>query len=124
MNQLLVKRGHDYQGQGYVVVCRVTGLLMGRIVIATVFPSGDSYGDACFDDFDGDGVLDKDDVCPVNPQISRTDFSMYQALAFDTAGSEQEKPLWKVSKQVIRDSSCNGFSNVLIFFDNEGRLCE
>jgi len=59
----------------------------------------DSYGDACFDDFDGDGVLDKDDVCPVNPQISRTDFSMYQALAFDTAGSEQEKPLWKVSKQ-------------------------
>lgn len=110
--------------QGYVVVCCATGLLMGRIVIATVFPSGDSYGDACFDDFDGDGVQDKDDVCPINPQISRTDFSVYQALSFDAAGSEQEKPLWKVSKQVIRDSSCNRFSNVLIFFDNEGGLCE
>jgi len=59
----------------------------------------DSYGDACFKDFDGDGVQDKNDVCPVNPKISRTDFSVYQTLNFDAAGSEQDKPLWKVSKQ-------------------------
>ena len=68
--------------------------------IATVFPSGDSYGDACYEDFDGDGVKDKDDVCPINPKISQTDFSVYQTLAFDAVGSEQDKPLWKVSKQV------------------------
>ena len=86
---------------------------MGRIVIATVFPSGDSYGDACFEDFDGDGVLDKDDVCPINPKITRTDFSVYQTLALDAAGSEQDKPLWKVSKQVICDSSFTRFPNVL-----------
>jgi len=53
---------------------------MSNVVIATVFSSGDSYGDACFEDFDGDGVQDKDDVCPVNPKISRTDFSVYQTL--------------------------------------------
>ena len=78
----------------------LSAVQMGRVVIASVFPSGDSYGDACFEDFDGDGVQDKDDVCPVNPKISRTDFSVYQTLNFDAAGSEQDKPLWKVSKQV------------------------
>ncbi|XP_078355791.1 cartilage oligomeric matrix protein-like, partial [Oculina patagonica] len=59
----------------------------------------DTFGDACIDDFDGDGVHDKDDVCPANPQITRTDFSVYRTLAIDAAGSEQDKPLWKVSKK-------------------------
>lgn len=78
----------------------LSAVQMGRVVTASVFPSGDSYGDACFKDFDGDGVQDKDDVCPVNPKISRTDYSVYQTLNFDAAGSEQDKPSWKVSKQV------------------------
>lgn len=78
----------------------LSAVQMGRVAIASVFPSGDSYGDACFKDFDGDGVQDKNDVCPVNPKISRTDFSVYQTLDFDAAGSEQDKPSWKVSKQV------------------------
>lgn len=78
----------------------LSAVQMGRVVIASVFSSGDSYGDACFEDFDGDGVQDRDDVCPVNPKISRTDFSVFQTLNFDAAGSEQDKPSWKVSKQV------------------------
>lgn len=66
-----------------------------------MIPSGDSFGDACIEDFDGDGVNDKEDVCPTNPKITRTDFSVYQTLDIDVAGSEQDKPLWKVSKKVL-----------------------
>lgn len=70
-----------------------------------MIPSGDTFGDACIEDFDGDGVHDKDDACPANSQITRTDFSVYRTLAIDAAGSEQEKPLWKVSKKVSIDTS-------------------
>lgn len=59
----------------------------------------DSYGDACVEDFDGDGVSDDKDVCPTNPKITRFDFSVYKTLNFDTEGSEQDKPLWKVNKK-------------------------
>ncbi|KAJ7380253.1 hypothetical protein OS493_010968 [Desmophyllum pertusum] len=59
----------------------------------------DTYGDACIDDFDGDGVQDKEDVCPTNPKITRTDFSVYHTLDIDPAGSEQDKPVWKVNKK-------------------------
>lgn len=30
---------------------------------------GDIYGDVCIEDFDGDGVYDKEDVCLVNFRI-------------------------------------------------------
>ena len=62
---------------------------------------GDTYGDACIEDFDGDGVHDKEDACPVNPRITRTDFSLYHTLAIDPESTKQERPIWKVNKKVI-----------------------
>ena len=62
---------------------------------------GDTYGDACIEDFDGDGVHDKEDACPVNPRITRTDFSLYHTLAIDPKSTKQERPIWKVNKKVI-----------------------
>lgn len=68
--------------------------------IVILFP-GDTYGDACIEDFDGDGVHDKEDACPVNPRITRTDFSLYHTLAIDPESTKQERPIWKVNKKVI-----------------------
>lgn len=62
---------------------------------------GDTYGDACIEDFDGDGVHDKEDACPVNPRITRADFSLYHTLAIDPESTKQERPIWKVNKKVI-----------------------
>ena len=61
---------------------------------------GDTSGDACVDDFDGDGVPDKEDVCPTNPKITKTGFLEYKTLIFDSSGSIQDKPFWKVNKKV------------------------
>jgi len=75
----------------------------------------DTYGDACVDDFDGDGVPDKDDVCPINPKITRSDFSMYKVLVFDTEGSEQDMPFWKVNKKGDEiQQAVNSIATILI----------
>lgn len=52
------------------------------------------------DDFDGDGVPDKEDVCPTNPKITRSDFLEYTTLEFDRDRGGQDKPFWKVNKKV------------------------
>ena len=62
--------------------------------------AGDTHGDACVGDFDGDGVVDSKDVCPSNPKISRTDFTKYTSLVLDAVALERDKPLWRVNKKV------------------------
>ena len=75
-------------------------LLLYRILL------GDLHGDACVDDYDGDGISDQEDVCPTDPKISRFDFTAYTTLILDAEGSEQDKPFWKVNKKVGRSISC------------------
>ena len=79
-------------------------------MIRLLISSGDTNGDACIEDFDGDGVHDKEDVCPTNPKITRTDFSVYQTIAIDSVGSEQHKPFWKVNKKVMYSNTLSGVS--------------
>ena len=75
-------------------------LLLYRILL------GDLHGDACVDDYDGDGISDQEDMCPTDPKISRFDFTAYTTLILDAEGSEQDKPFWKVNKKVGRSISC------------------
>lgn len=75
-------------------------LLLFRILL------GDLHGDACVDDYDGDGISDQEDMCPTDPKISRFDFTGYTTLILDAEGSEQDKPFWKVNKKVGRSISC------------------
>ena len=54
------------------------------------------------DDFDGDGVPDEEDVCPINPQITRSDFLAFKTMIIDTdTGHGRNKPFWKVNKKVM-----------------------
>ena len=60
--------------------------------------TGDGRGDACATDYDGDGVDDSEDVCPLNGHISRTSF--FDAIKVRLDKSELE-PSWdKISVSV------------------------
>src|SRR5690349_21431195 len=50
----------------------------------------DGKGDLCDEDWDGDGVLDRFDVCPDNKKIYKTDFRTYQVrITYWTATSDR-----------------------------------
>lgn len=56
-------------------------------------------GDACVDDYDGDGVPDNDDVCPHVTHISRTSFLDYFTVDL-FPGHSDPRPEWRVAKEV------------------------
>ena len=58
-------------------------------------------GDACVDDYDGDGVPDVDDTCPHVKHISRTSFLDYFTVDLYPLHSDP-KPEWRVAKMVKR----------------------
>lgn len=53
-------------------------------------------GDICEKDFDGDNVINENDVCPENPQIMNTDFRQYQTVVLDPHGDSQIDPNWVI----------------------------
>jgi thrombospondin 2/3/4/5 len=53
-------------------------------------------GDACEDDFDGDGVDNLVDVCPYNNKIHSTDFRTFQRVRLDPVGDNQKDPKWLI----------------------------
>ena len=59
-------------------------------------------GDACQGDKDNDGITDTEDVCPLNHEISHTDFSQFQTISLDPGhdGSSQSDPVWKILDRV------------------------
>jgi len=58
-------------------------------------------GDACVDDYDGDGVPDVDDACPHVKHISKTSFLDYFTVDL-YPGHSDPKPEWRVAKMVKR----------------------
>ena len=56
-------------------------------------------GDACVDDYDGDGVPDVDDTCPHVKHISKTSFLDYFTVDL-YPGHSDPKPEWRVAKMV------------------------
>lgn len=61
--------------------------------------SASPVGDACVDDYDGDGVPDNDDVCPHVTHISRTSFLDYFTVDL-FPGHSDPRPEWRVAKEV------------------------
>jgi len=57
-------------------------------------------GDVCDNDADGDGINDKDDVCPENAEIHSTDFRSYQTIVLDPEGESQTDPHWAIWNEV------------------------
>ena len=53
-------------------------------------------GDACWDDYDNDTVINIEDNCPNNSMISSTDFRKYFTVALDPVGTAQHDPVWKI----------------------------
>ncbi|GIZ05168.1 cartilage oligomeric matrix protein [Caerostris extrusa] len=56
-------------------------------------------GDACKKDFDGDGTIDEEDVCPDNRMVYATDFRAYQTVVLDPEGDSQIDPHWIIYNQ-------------------------
>lgn len=56
-------------------------------------------GDACVDDFDGDGVHDNDDHCPYVKHLSKTSFIDHFTVDL-YPGHSDELPVWRVAKKV------------------------
>ena len=56
-------------------------------------------GDACVNDYDGDGVPDDDDVCPHVKHISKTSFLEYFTVDLHP-GHVDPVPKWRVAKKV------------------------
>ena len=65
-----------------------------------VIIADNGVGDVCDGDFDGDGTLDKDDVCPDNGEVYLTDFRAYQTVVLDPEGDSQIDPNWVILNQV------------------------
>ena len=75
-----------------MIQCTITSIVY--------FGTGNGKGDVCEDDADGDGVWDREDVCPDNAQITLTDFRTYQTIVLDPEGDSQIDPNWVILNEV------------------------
>ena len=66
--------------------------------------AGNGFGDACEGDFDQDGFADKDDVCPCNPNISRTDFTKSKVVILEPHENDDIQPVFRVNEKVSAGS--------------------
>ncbi len=69
-------------------------------MISLVLPAADGVGDACEDDYDGDGVLDSEDVCPKNNKISEVDFNNMMEVNLDPNSRDENDPVWYTDREV------------------------
>ena len=69
-------------------------------------PAAQAVGDACVDDFDGDGVKDNDDHCPYVKHLSKTSFLDYFAVDL-YPGHGDQLPVWRVAEKVCLARSCH-----------------
>lgn len=67
-------------------------------VLTMLLCEGDGRGDVCQGDFDGDGVSNNEDNCPVNPFISQTNFTSYLNISIDFDPSTA--PEWIITDEV------------------------
>ena len=69
-------------------------------------PVAQAVGDACVDDFDGDGVKDNDDHCPYVKHLSKTSFLDYSTVDL-YPGHGDQLPVWRVAEKVCLARSCH-----------------
>lgn len=63
--------------------------------------SANAIGDACFDDFDGDGVNDESDNCPRLKSVSSTSFRNHMLVDLAHTSSAEAFPKWSVRDKVL-----------------------
>lgn len=68
--------------------------------------TGDTTGQACANDFDGDGIKNDQDVCPHNKFISNTDFRKHDIILLDPEGAAQSEPDWHFNDMVMSPWQC------------------
>ena len=64
--------------------------------------SDKAIGDACMNDFDGDGVSDTVDSCPSISSIQRTSFEDHFLVDLSPTSSSEPQPKWRVTNKVCR----------------------
>ena len=62
---------------------------------------GNGVGDSCESDYDGDGVIDIDDICPNSNIMDTTNFQQYISVELDPTIVNATSPNW-----VLTDSVC------------------
>ena len=62
--------------------------------------TGDGIGDRCVKDFDGDGVPNHLDACPVDKFVTRTDFTKMQFVKVNPYQKPANNPIWLVDRKV------------------------
>ena len=53
-------------------------------------------GAACDTDYDGDGQVDAEDVCPYNNRIQVTGFRIYRTITLESSGDPNAIPNWEL----------------------------
>lgn len=72
--------------------------------------AGGPSGDACFEDFDNDTVINRYDNCPNNSQVWTTDFRNYEMIALDPEGVAQIDPIWHIrhnGSEMVQTENCD-----------------
>ena len=81
-------------------------------------------GDACVDDYDGDGVPDVEDTCPHVKHISKTSFLDYFTVDL-YPGHPDPVPEWRVAKMVrVRELSKSKIRFTVLSNSFDGICCE
>ena len=63
------------------------------------FLAGNAIGDVCETDYDGDGVIDDDDVCPKSNRYHTPTFDPYTSVNLESAS---DQPVWYITDTVRR----------------------
>lgn len=86
------------------------------------FPAARAVGDACVDDFDGDGVKDSDDHCPYVKHMSKTSFLEYFTVDLYPGHSDQ-LPVWKVAEKVCLARLCHNYVRMYAVCEGFRDIC-
>lgn len=78
------------------------------MILCFHFPAARAVGDACVDDFDGDGVKDNDDHCPYVKHVSKTSFTDHFTVDL-YPGHGDQLPVWRVAEKVCLAWSCHDY---------------
>lgn len=86
-------------------------------------PVAQAVGDACVDDFDGDGVKDNDDHCPYVKHMSKTSFLDYFTVDL-YPGHGDQLPDWRVAEKVCLAQSRHNYIRLMCFTENSEGFCD
>ena len=60
---------------------------------------GNAIGDVCETDYDGDGVIDDDDICPKSNRYHTPSFNTHTSVNLESAS---DQPAWYITDSVSK----------------------